>query len=76
MFCPMYHRYVAIAAQMIAYAQHIKAEVTTGLSETEMPSLLKRAADIAKAETLQAIINLRADGPENETARLSAAILE
>jgi len=56
---------------MHTYVQHIKAEVTAGLSETERLSLLKRAADIAKAETLQAIRNLRAEEPENETARLS-----
>ena len=57
---------------MHIYARHIKAEVTAGVSDTEMLSLLKRAADIAKAETLQAIRNFRADGPENETARLSS----
>jgi hypothetical protein len=56
---------------MHTYVQHIKAEVTAGLSETERLSLLKRAADIAKAETLQAIRNLRAEEPENESARLS-----
>jgi len=56
---------------MHTYSQHIKAEVTAGLSETETLLLLKRAADIAKAEAQRAIRNLRAEGPENETARLS-----
>ena len=53
---------------MHTYSQHIKAEVTAGLSETETLLLLKRAADIAKAEAQRAIRNLRAEGPENETS--------
>jgi hypothetical protein len=35
------------------YAQHVKAEVTAGLNETDTLSLLKSAADRAKAEALQ-----------------------
>ena len=35
------------------YAQHVKAEVTAGLNETETLSLLKSAAGLAKAEALQ-----------------------
>lgn len=56
---------------MHTYSQHIKAKVTAGLSETETLLLLKRAADIAKAEAQRAIRNLRAEGPENETTGLS-----
>jgi hypothetical protein len=53
------------------YAQHIKAEVTAGLNETETLSLLKSAADRAKAEALQALRSLRTEGPEIETARIT-----
>jgi hypothetical protein len=53
------------------YAQHIKAEITAGLNETEILSLLKSAAGKAKADALQALRNLRAEGPETETARLT-----
>ena len=56
------------------YAQHIKAEVTAGLNETETLSLLKSAADLAKAEALQALRSLRTEGPEGpeiETARIT-----
>lgn len=53
------------------YAQHIKVEVTAGLSETETLSLLKSAADIAKAEALQSLRSLRTEGPETETVRIS-----
>jgi hypothetical protein len=35
------------------YAQHVKAEVTSGLNESETRSLLKSAAGLAKAEALQ-----------------------
>jgi hypothetical protein len=35
---------------MRVYAQHVKAEVTAGLNETETLSLLKSAAGLAKAE--------------------------
>jgi hypothetical protein len=44
---------------MQTYVQHIKVEVTAGLDATETLSLLKSAADIAKAEAAQAIRNLR-----------------
>jgi hypothetical protein len=57
---------------MRTYVQHIKAEVTAGLNETETLSLLKSAADIAKAEALQAIRNLRMGDPETETARFAS----
>jgi hypothetical protein len=56
------------------YAQHVKAEVTAGLNETETLSLLKSAADRAKAEALQALRSLRTEGPEGpeiETARIT-----
>jgi hypothetical protein len=53
------------------YAQHIKAEVTAGLNETETLSLLKSAADRAKAEALQALRSLRPEGLEIETARVT-----
>ena len=53
------------------YAQHVKAEVTSGLNETETLSLLKSAAGLAKAEELQALRHLRTEGPEIETARLT-----
>jgi len=56
------------------YAQHVKAEVTAGLNETETLSLLKSAADLAKAEALQALRSLRTEGPEGpeiETARIT-----
>lgn len=56
------------------YAQHIKVEVTAGLNETETLSLLKSAADRAKAEALQALRSLRTEGPEGpeiETARIT-----
>jgi hypothetical protein len=56
------------------YAQHVKAEVTAGLNETETRSLLKSAADRAKAEALHALRSLRTEGPEGpeiETARVS-----
>jgi hypothetical protein len=49
---------------MRVYAQHVKAEVTAGLNETETLSLLKSAADRAKAEALQALRSLRTEGPE------------
>ncbi len=44
-------------------AAHQSGGHVLGLSETERLSLLKRAADIAKAETLHAIRNLRAEEP-------------
>jgi hypothetical protein len=53
------------------YAQHVKAEVTAGLNETETRSLLKSAAGLAKAEALQALRSLRPKGPEIETARVT-----
>lgn len=56
------------------YAQHVKAEVTAGLNETETLSLLKSAADRAKAEALQALRSLRTEGPEGpeiETAQIT-----
>jgi hypothetical protein len=53
------------------YAQHIKVEVTAGLNETEILSLLKSAADRAKAEALQALRRLRTEGTEIETARVT-----
>ena len=59
---------------MHGYAQHIQAEVTAGLNEAETPSLLKSAADRAKAEALQALRSLRTEGPEGpeiETARIT-----
>lgn len=56
---------------MRTYSQHIKAEVTAGLNETETLSLLKSAADIAKAEALQATRILRTGVPETETARFT-----
>ena len=37
------------------YAQRIKAEITAGLNETETLSLVKSAADCAKADALQAL---------------------
>lgn len=56
---------------MRVYAKHVKAEVTAGLNETETLSLLKSAAGLAKAEALQALRSLRAEGPEIETARVT-----
>src|ERR1700730_8572914 len=56
------------------YAQHVKAEVTAGLNETETRLLLKSAAGLAKAEALQALRSLRTagpEGPEIETARIT-----
>jgi hypothetical protein len=53
------------------YAQHVKAEVTSNLNETETRSLLKSAAGLAKAEALQALRSLRPEGPEIETARVT-----
>jgi len=56
------------------YATHIKTEVTAGLNETETLSVLKSAADRAKAEALQALRSLRTEGPEGpeiETARIT-----
>ena len=53
------------------YAQHVKAEVTAGLNETETLSLLKSAAGLAKAEALQALRSLRTEGPDIETARVT-----
>jgi aromatic ring-opening dioxygenase LigB subunit len=53
------------------YAQHVKAEVTAGLNETETHSLLKSAAGLAKAEALQALRSLRPEGLEIETARVT-----
>jgi hypothetical protein len=56
------------------YAQHVKAEVTAGLNETETRLLLKSAAGLAKAEALQALRSLRTEGPEGpeiETARIT-----
>jgi hypothetical protein len=53
------------------YAQHVKAEVTAGLNETETLSPLKSAAYRAKAEALQALRSLRTEGPEIETARIT-----
>ena len=59
---------------MRVYAQHVKAEVTAGLNDTATLSLLKSAADRAKAEALQALRSLRTEGPEGpeiETARIT-----
>ena len=56
------------------YAQHVKAEVTSGLNETETLSLLKSAADRAKGEAQQALRNLATEateGPVVETARVT-----
>ena len=53
------------------YAQHVKAEVTAGLTEIETRSLLKSAASLAKAEALQALRSLRTEGSEIETARVT-----
>ena len=56
------------------YAQHIKAEVTAGLNETETLSLLKSAADRAKGEAQQALRSLATEGTEGpviETARVT-----
>jgi hypothetical protein len=56
------------------YVQHIKAEVTAGLNETETLSLLKSAADRAKGEAQQALRNLATEateGPVVETARVT-----
>jgi hypothetical protein len=53
------------------YAQHVKAEVTAGLNETETRSLLKSASGLAKAEALQTLRSLRTEGPEIETARVT-----
>jgi hypothetical protein len=55
----------------MGYTQHVKAEVTAGLNETETLSLLKSAAYRAKAEALQALRSLRTEGPEIETARIT-----
>ncbi|MGH6847665.1 MAG: hypothetical protein ACREC0_09545 [Methylocella sp.] len=56
---------------MHTYAEHIKTEVTAGLNQTETLSLLKSAADTAKAEALQAIRSLRTGSPETETAKFT-----
>jgi len=57
---------------MHTYSRHIKAEVTVGLNETEILALLKSAADLAKAEALQAYRSLRREeGPETQTARVT-----
>ena len=56
------------------YTTHLKAEVTASLNETETLSLLKSAADRAKAEARQALRSLRTEGPEGpeiETARIT-----
>jgi hypothetical protein len=53
------------------YAQHVKAEVTSGLNESETRSLLKSAAGLAKAEALQDLKSLRTEGPEIEAARVT-----
>ena len=56
------------------YVQHIKAEVTAGLNETETLSLLKSAADRAKGEAQQAFRSLATEGTEGpviETARVT-----
>jgi hypothetical protein len=56
------------------YAQHIKTEVMTGLTETENVSLLKSAADRAKGEAQQVLRSLATAGPEGpviETARVT-----
>ena len=53
------------------YAQHVKAEVTSGLNESETRSLLKSAAGLAKAEALQELKSLRTEGPEIEAARVT-----
>ncbi|HEY8008964.1 MAG TPA: hypothetical protein VIE66_19760 [Methylocella sp.] len=51
------------------YSQHIKAEVTAGLTETETRSLLKSTADRAKGEAQQALRSLATEGTVVETAR-------
>jgi hypothetical protein len=56
------------------YAQHIKMQVTAGLNETEILSLLKSAADRAKGEAQQALRSLATEGTEGpviETARVT-----
>jgi hypothetical protein len=55
------------------YAQHVKAEVTAGLNETETRSLLKSAAGLAKAEALQALRSLRTEGTLQSGAKRSSS---
>jgi hypothetical protein len=59
------------------YAQHVKAEVTAGLNETETFSLLKSAANRAKAEAQQALRKLATEGMEGlviETSRVTRVV--
>lgn len=54
------------------YEQHIKLEVIYRLSESEAVSVLKSAADLAKAEMLGVLGTIRSGDAENETALATA----
>jgi hypothetical protein len=53
------------------YAQHIKAEVTAGLTETETLSLLRSTADRAKGEAQQALRSLATEGKDGPVVETS-----